>query len=89
MNENGKFIAVGDMVIRDADGNQVSCPIIPIEAMMPHLICEAMCVECKHRWIDVRPEGTLLKDLECPGCGKRGFVICTGEIIPDVEEELY
>jgi hypothetical protein len=30
---------------------------------------------------------TLLKDLECPQCGKQGYVIETGEII-DTEESF-
>ena len=52
----------------------------------PHIVHEAMCIFCTHRWIEVRPEGTLLKDLECPSCRKRGYVIATGQEI-DVEED--
>ena len=44
-----------------SDANKV----IPIEAKMPHKVSEVICVRCCKRWIDVRPEGTLLKDLEC------------------------
>ena len=59
--------------------------IIPIEEKMPHKVSEVICVRCLRRWIDVRPEGTLLKVLVCPGCGKAGAVIETGEDI--LEEE--
>ncbi len=51
----------------------------------PHLVHEAMCVSCLHRWIEVRPEGTLLKDLECGYCGKVGYVIATGQEIDSKE----
>ena len=53
--------------------------IVPIEEGMPHKVSEVICVKCGHRWICVRPAQTLLKDLECPNCG-RGFVIETGEV---------
>lgn len=57
--------------------------IVPIEAKMPHKISEVICVRCCRRWIAVRPEGTLLKSLECPGCREAGGVIETGEEIND------
>ena len=44
---------------------------------------QVICVRCCLRWIDVRPEGTLLKNLECPECGQAGGVIETGEEIDD------
>ena len=62
-----------------SDANKV----IPIEAKMQHKVSEVICVRCCRRWIDVRPEGTLLKSLECPGCGQTGGVIETGEEIDD------
>lgn len=52
--------------------------IIDIEANLPHKVSEVICVKCCKRWISVRPEKTLLQELECPKCG-RGFVIETGE----------
>lgn len=52
--------------------------ITPIEEAMPHKVSEVICVKCGHRWICVRPEHILLKELECPNCGK-GYVIETGE----------
>ena len=57
--------------------------ITPIEEKMPHKVSEVMCVRCCRRWLAVRPEGTLLKDMECLGCGQTGGVIETGEEIDD------
>ena len=54
---------------------------ISIEENMPHKVSEVICVNCKYRWIAVRPTDTLLKDLECPWCGRQGFAIETGEVI--------
>lgn len=47
----------------------------------PHKVSEVICINCKYRWLAVRSTVTLLKDLECPKCSKRGFVIETGEIV--------
>lgn len=51
-----------------------------------HIVHEAICISCLHRWIEVRPQGTLLKDLECHKCNKVGYVIATGQEI-DTEVE--
>lgn len=71
-----------DEMPEDAEPEEVE-KIIPIEEKMPHKVSEVICVKCGRRWIDVRPEGTQLKSLECPGCGLTGFVIETGEEIND------
>ena len=55
--------------------------ITPIEAGMPHKVSETICVDCGYRCIDVRPVLVLLKNLECGGCGKTGFIIETGEVL--------
>ena len=55
--------------------------VINIEENLPHKVSEVICINCKHRWIAVRPEKTLLKDLECHECQINGFVIETGEVI--------
>lgn len=47
----------------------------------PHETAEVMCCGCGHRWIAVYPETTLLKDLECPECGKVGLVFKTGQTL--------
>ena len=54
---------------------------ISIEENMPHTVSEVICINCKYRWIAVRPTDTLLKDLECPKCRQQGYVIETGEQI--------
>lgn len=56
-----------------------------IDARKPHSVSEVICVKCGKRWVSVRPEGTLLKHLECVNCG-RGYVIETGQIL-DVYED--
>lgn len=52
----------------------------------PHAVSEVICVKCGHRWVSVRPEITLLKQLECPNCGK-GFVVETGQPLDAFEQE--
>ena len=59
--------------------------IIDMDAYRPHCVSEVICIDCGHRYISVYPEGTWLKDLECPGCHKKGFIIKTGQ---DIEEEV-
>ena len=51
-----------------------------IEDCAAHKVSEVICVGCGKRWICVRPENTLLKNLECPNCGS-GKVIETGEVM--------
>lgn len=53
--------------------------VISIDEHTPHEVREVICINCKYRWIAVRPVGTLLKDLECPKCRQQGYVIETGE----------
>lgn len=50
-----------------------------IEENTRYYTSEVVCLGCLHRWIAVRPWVTKLKDLECPRCKMRGFVIETGE----------
>lgn len=57
--------------------------IVDIESKMPHEVSELICINCKHRWIDVRPAGLWLKNLECPECRKTGYIIETGQVIED------
>lgn len=59
---------------------------IPIEEKLPHVVQEVACLWCKERWIDVRPEDVWLKDLECPNCGNKGYVIGTGQPLPEDDE---
>lgn len=50
-----------------------------------HIVHEAICLSCLHRWIEVRPQKSLMKDLECPKCGKSGYVIATGQELTEDE----
>ena len=59
--------------------------IIPIEANLPHRVSEVICLKCLTRWTCVRPEATLLKEIECPRCGMIGYVIETGEILGGID----
>lgn len=52
-----------------------------IEENLSHKVSEVICINCKHRWIAVRPCACKLKALECAKCHKQGYVIETGEII--------
>ena len=58
---------------------------ISIDENLPHKVSEVMCINCKYRWIAVRPTNTLLKDIECPQCGLQKYVIETGEVINENE----
>ena len=42
---------------------------------IPYKESEVICVSCSYRWIAERPVTKPLKDIECPWCGKQGFVI--------------
>ena len=55
-----------------------------IDSRKPHTISEVICVKCGKRWIAVRPQGTLLKKLECENCGA-GYVIETGQDLEAVD----
>ena len=55
--------------------------VVYIGKNLEHKLSEVICTNCKHRWYAVRPKTTLLKELECPQCGKQGYVIETGEIL--------
>ena len=56
--------------------------ISSIDERKPHYVSEVIFVKCGKRWVSVRPEGTLLKDIVCENCGA-GYVIETGEIIDE------
>jgi hypothetical protein len=56
--------------------------IVSNEEYLPHEVSEVICLKCLHRWIAVYPSQTLLKELECE-CGEIGYVIKTGQTIPE------
>lgn len=51
-----------------------------------HEVAELMCLKCLDRWIGVYPSELPLKDIECK-CGEVGYVIKTGQTLPDVPDE--
>ena len=57
------------------------------EEGIDHIVEELICIECKHRFLDIRPLTSWLKDLECPQCGKMGYLINTGEIVTNTQYE--
>ena len=57
-----------------------------IDEYLPHKISEVICINCKYRWIAIRPESSILKDLKCPKCKQTGFVINTGEDLKEWSE---
>lgn len=61
--------------------------IIDIESKLSHVVSKVICLKCNTRWISVRPEHTLLEQIECKNCGA-GFVIETGERLYDEEERV-
>ena len=58
--------------------------LLSFEDNQPHEIAEVICLKCMKRWIGVYPIDTPLKTLECGKCGEIGYVIKTGQTLPDV-----
>lgn len=53
---------------------------IPMDEVGDEVVSsELICVRCGFRWISTRPDQIRLKDIECPACKKKGYVIETGE----------
>ena len=75
----------------------LDCPFEPAEPVIPgaescgvfqappesYTVAEMICLMCLKRFIDVRPEGLLLKNMKCPGCHNVGYLIETGEYMVD------
>jgi hypothetical protein len=57
--------------------------IIGIEEGMPHRAAELICIKCGVRGMHIWPSKLKLCDLYCEGCGVKGFLICTGEVIEE------
>ena len=53
----------------------------------PHVVAEAMCWKCGHRWIATFPENTLLKQLQCPHCEEQGYAFLTNQDLDAVNNE--
>ena len=61
--------------------------MIAIKDNIPHEVSELICLKCLNRWIGVYPSETPLNQLECK-CGEIGYVIKTGQTLPDVPDEI-
>lgn len=59
-----------------------------IEDNIEHEVTELICLKCLNRWIGVYPSETPLKQLECK-CGEIGYVIKTGQILPNVDVKEF
>lgn len=55
--------------------------MIDINQNKPHYVAELMCINCGHRGIHTFPTDCWLQELECPKCGKSGYIITTGQIL--------
>lgn len=53
----------------------------------PHVVAEAMCWKCGHRWIATFPENTPLKQLQCPHCEEQGFAFLTNQDLDAIYRE--
>ena len=54
-----------------------------IEDNLEHEVAELICLKCFYRWIGVYPEACALKQIECRECGEIGYVIKTGQTLPE------
>lgn len=59
-----------------------------IEENTEYEVAELICLKCFNRWIGVYPSELFLKNLECK-CGEAGYVIKTGQTLPDVDVEKF
>ena len=59
-----------------------------IEDNIEHEVSELVCLKCFNRWIGVYPSELPLKDIECK-CGEVGYVIKTGQTLPDVDVKKF
>lgn len=59
-----------------------------IEDNIEHEVSELICLKCFNRWIGVYPSELPLKDIECK-CGEGGYVIKTGQTLPDVDVKKF
>ena len=57
-----------------------------IEDNIEHEVSELICLKCLNRWIGVYPSETPLNQLECK-CGEIGYVIKTGQTLPEAHSE--
>lgn len=59
-----------------------------LEDNIEYEVSELICLKCLDRWIGVYPSELPLKDIECK-CGEVGYVIKTGQTLPDVDIKKF
>ena len=57
-----------------------------IENETEYEVSELLCLKCLKRWIATYPSELPLKDIVCQ-CGEAGYVIKTGQTLPDIPDE--
>lgn len=61
-----------------------------LEMMQEHdeiVVAELICLKCLHRWVGVYPLDVALKDIPCAKCEATGYVIETGQELPNGEDD--
>ena len=48
-------------------------------------VSEVVCLKCLERFVQTRLAEVPLCDIKCPKCGRKGFVIETGEIVVEMD----
>ncbi len=55
--------------------------VIDIDCLEPHLTGGLICIKCGYRYIGTWNEKVWLKELYCPNCEEKGYIIGTGQIL--------
>lgn len=45
------------------------------------LVQDLICLKCRHRHISVHPDIAKLRFMQCPKCGRVGFIVATGQAL--------
>lgn len=54
------------------------------EAKEPHCTTETICLKCGDRTLSSFNSKYWLSELYCSKCNDKGYLICTGQILPDM-----
>lgn len=63
--------------------------IYDIDCLEPHLTGELICLNCKYRYIGTWNKKIWFKDLYCPNCQEKGYIIGTGQILESGDLSEY
>lgn len=61
--------------------------VVDTDKNEPHLTGELICIKCGYRALNTWNVKTWLAQLVCPNCQAQGFMIATGQIMPEPEEK--